>query len=513
MNSEQRVLHDRYRLLRNLGAGGMGTVWLAEDMLLERAVALKELVQHASADGMAERRARAMQEARALARMNHPAIVPIHDVVHAGDDPWIVMRYIRGRSLHEIIKEGPLDERAIAAIGLPILQALSATHRAGVVHRDVKPTNILVADDRSIFLVDFGIARIDGAAPITSPSRCNLVGTAEFLAPERVLGREAGPAADLWSFGVTLFLALERYSPFGRNGDHDATMYAIVHDDAPEPGRQGKLAQVILKLLRKNPALRPDAEDVARILRLILGGPAPPDLGPTRPLPLPPARPAGRRRDGQPDATPARADLDDARHVIRGIGTDAGAAMLAGLPRGDAARILIDVGVKAAGELLQGIAIAQPDIAAEIMQIFPAATAGSTLGYLRPDTAAAVLQALPDSEAILILSSTGDTTAAAAIMHLRANVATRLLKELPREQAARICRRIKPTTVAAMQNSDPELIGKLLERATPAFREQVRRCRGQSLLLRPATPAGSAPVGPDGRRRVRTVLCRGCRPE
>ena len=477
MTSEQRVLNGRYRLLRNLGEGGMGTVWLAEDMLLERAVALKELVRHAAAPDFAERRARAMQEARALARMNHPAIVPIHNVVRDGEDPWIVMEYIRGRSLATILRDGPLDERAIAAIGLPIVYALAAAHRAGVLHRDVKPANILVADDGSTFLVDFGIARIDGDTRLTAHS--SLVGTPEFLAPERVRGEEIGRPSDLWSFGVTLFLALEGYSPFRRSGDHarHATMYAIVHGEAPEPLRRGKLAPLIRKLLCREPLLRPDTTDVARILRSILGRPEPPDLGQTRPNPLPFTQPAPRPRDDRPGTAPGRDDLVEARDVIRDVGTDAGAAMLAGMPRGDAAKILLDYDPAAAGDLLQGIAIAQPDIAAEILQIFLAATAGRTLFHLRPDTAAAVLLAMPASEAVRILTRTGDTTVAAALMHLRTPTATQLLRELPAEQAGRICRRIKPAVVAAMQDSDPELIGKLLERASPEFRDQVRRFR------------------------------------
>lgn len=474
MSSEQRVRQDRYRLLRNLGAGGMGTVWLAEDTLLDRVVALKELVQHASAEDMAERRARAMQEARALAKIDHPAIVPIHDVVRDGADPWIVMKYIRGRSLDKILKEGPLSERAIAAIGLPIVQALSATHRAGVIHRDIKPTNIMVADDRSIFLIDFGIARIDGATRITNWYK--LVGTAEYLAPERVLDKTVGPAADLWSFGVTLFQALERYSPFRRSNDN-ATMYAIAQAETPQPIHDGRLAQVIIKLLHKDPDLRPSAEEVAGILSSIIGGPEPPDLRSFRPSTQPPARPAPRLPGDRHDAPNAQDDLNEVGDLIRDAGTDAGAAMLIRVPRRDASRILLDYDGKVAGELLQGIAISRPDVAAEIMQIFQATVAGNTLIYLRPDTAAAILQAMPASEAAEIIGHTGDITAAAIMMHLRASVAAGLLKELPAGQARRICRRMRPAVVAAMEKNQPELIRRLLESASPEFREEVRRYR------------------------------------
>ena len=192
--AEPRVLNGRYRLVYKLGGGGMGSVWLAEDTLLERSVALKELVQHAMARDLAERRIRVLQEARAMARVRHPAIVPIHDVFFIDDDPWIVMEYINGRSLHDLIKDRTLDERSIARIGLHVLRGLIAVHRAGVVHRDVKPTNILVADDDSIFLVDVGIARIAGDASLTGQT---IVGTLDFLAPERFKdGYKIGPPAD-----------------------------------------------------------------------------------------------------------------------------------------------------------------------------------------------------------------------------------------------------------------------------------------------------------------------------
>jgi len=482
MTSEQRVVHDRYRLLRNLGKGGMGTVWLAEDTVLDRAVALKALVHHAGVADLAERRARAMQEARALARMNHPAIVPIHDVVWDGGDPWIVMGYVRGRSLEGILAGGPLGERAIAAIGLPILHALSAAHQAGVLHRDVKPTNILVAEDGSTYLVDFGIALIDGDTRLTGQT--SLVGTTEFLAPERVRGQPAGPAADLWSFGVTLFLALEGYPPFGRGGDRNATMYAIVHEDPPAPLRPGPLAQLIVALLRKDPALRPDAADVDRVLRSAHGGPLPRDLGQAR-LGAAPAGPvpglAPQPRDDRPTATAreglAREDLVEAREVIREVGTDAGAAMLARMPRGDAAKILLDYADEAAGGLVQGIAIAEPDVAAQILQIFLPGMASRILGHLRPDTAAAVLDAMPASDAARILARTGDTAAAATLMFVRARTAAGLLRDLPADLASRVCRRMTPAAVAAMQAEDPDFIGRLLDKASPGFRDQVRRCR------------------------------------
>ena len=215
----------------------MGSVWLAEDRILRRTVALKELVPHVSTLNLAESRERALVEARAMARVNHPAIVGIHDLFFTGADPWIVMEYIRGRSLAAIIRDQSLDERAIAAIGLRILSGLCAVHDAKIVHRDVKPENIVVGADDEIVLVDFGIAKISGDIRLTA--RSTVLGTTEYMAPERILGDPVGPAADLWSLGVTLFHALEGYSPFLRDGEPGPgpTIAAVLRDDPPRPAR------------------------------------------------------------------------------------------------------------------------------------------------------------------------------------------------------------------------------------------------------------------------------------
>ena len=265
------LLNGRFRLVYKLGAGGMGSVWLAEDQLLERSVALKELIPHAGATDLPERRARALAEARAMARVRHQAIVPIHDVFFIDDDPWIVMEYISGRSLHDIIKQQTLDERSIARIGLQVLRGLVAVHRANVVHRDVKPTNILVADDDSIFLVDFGIARIAGDASLTGQS---IVGTLDFLAPERFrAGYTVGPPADIWALGVTFYYALEGYYPFWRDSERgwEATMMAILNEAPRAPACRGGLADITLRMLQKDPAGRADTEDVLAVLEDILG--------------------------------------------------------------------------------------------------------------------------------------------------------------------------------------------------------------------------------------------------
>ena len=235
-----------------------------------------------------------------MARVRHQAIVPIHDVFFIDDDPWIVMEYISGRSLHDIIKQQTLDERSIARIGLQVLRGLVAVHRANVVHRDVKPTNILVADDDSIFLVDFGIARIAGDASLTGQS---IVGTLDFLAPERFrAGYTVGPPADIWALGVTFYYALEGYYPFWRDSERgwEATMMAILNEAPRQPTCRGRLADITLRMLEKDPARRADTEDVLAVLEDILGAepPVPPPV---------PAPSAARAIGVRPSPRPTRA--------------------------------------------------------------------------------------------------------------------------------------------------------------------------------------------------------------
>ena len=291
------MLNGRFRLVYKLGDGGMGSVWLAEDQLLERSVALKELMPHVGAPDLSARRARAVQEARAMARVRHQAIVPIHDVFFIDDDPWIVMEYISGLSLQDLITRQALDERSIARIGLHVVRGLAAVHRANVVHRDVKPTNILVADDGSIFLVDFGIARIAGDASLTGQA---IVGTLDFLAPERFRsGYTVGPPADIWALGVTFYYALEGYTPFSRASERgwEATMNAILSEAPRKPAGGGRLADITLLMLEKEPARRADADEVLAVLDGILGGEPPASPLVPRSVPAPrvaaaPVRPA-----------------------------------------------------------------------------------------------------------------------------------------------------------------------------------------------------------------------------
>ncbi|MFE3901866.1 serine/threonine-protein kinase [Streptomyces sp. NPDC059153] len=260
------VLAGRYRLGEVLGRGGMGKVWRAHDEVLHRTVAVKELTAGlyvAEADRIVLH-ARTQKEARAAARITHPGVVTVHDVIEYDDRPWIVMQYVDGPSLADAAKEsGEIEPREAARIGLHVLGALRAAHDAGVLHRDVKPGNVLLASDGRVLLTDFGIAAIEGDSTITRTGE--LVGSIDYLAPERVRGGDPGPASDLWSLGATLYTAVEGRSPFRRTSPI-STMQAVVTEEPPPPGRAGPLASVITALLRKDPEDRPSAAEAERML-------------------------------------------------------------------------------------------------------------------------------------------------------------------------------------------------------------------------------------------------------
>ncbi|MGP3634047.1 serine/threonine-protein kinase [Streptomyces sp. 24-1644] len=260
------VLAGRYRLGEVLGRGGMGKVWRAHDEVLHRTVAVKELTAGlyvAEAD-RAVLHARTQKEARAAARITHPGVVTVHDVIEYDNRPWIVMQYVDGPSLADAAKEsGEIEPREAARIGLHVLSALRAAHSAGVLHRDVKPGNVLLARDGQVLLTDFGIAAIEGDSTITRTGE--LVGSIDYLAPERVRGGDPGPASDLWSLGATLYTAVEGRSPFRRTSPI-STMQAVVIEEPPAPRLAGPLGPVITALLRKEPGDRPTAAETERML-------------------------------------------------------------------------------------------------------------------------------------------------------------------------------------------------------------------------------------------------------
>ena len=257
---------NRYRLQSQLGRGGMGTVWLADDELLGRAVAVKEVGFPAELtdEQRAVLRERTYREARAAARLNHPSAVTVFDVVAENGWPYIVMELIEARTLAKVIRDdGPLTPREAARIGLSVLSALEAAHAIGMVHRDVKPANIMLRPDGRVTLTDFGIATSTGESSITSSGL--LLGSPSYMAPERARGEEPGPPCDLWSLGATLYTAVEGKPPYEREQPF-LTLAAIVAGDPPPFERAGAFSSVLHGLLAHDPADRPTAAQVRQQL-------------------------------------------------------------------------------------------------------------------------------------------------------------------------------------------------------------------------------------------------------
>ncbi|MFF8398730.1 serine/threonine-protein kinase [Streptomyces sp. NPDC016172] len=260
------LIAGRYRLAESIGSGGMGRVWHAHDEVLHRSVAIKELTAalYVSESEQAILLARTRAEARAAARINHSAVVTVHDVLEHDGRPWIVMELVEGRSLADAVKEkGRVEPREAARIGLWVLRALRAAHTAGVLHRDIKPGNVLLGRDGRVLLTDFGIAQIEGDTTITRTGE--VVGSVDYLAPERVRGHDPGPSSDLWALGATLYTAVEGRSPFRRTTPL-TTMQAVVEEEAAELQHAGPLTPVITALLRKDPGTRPDASEAEQML-------------------------------------------------------------------------------------------------------------------------------------------------------------------------------------------------------------------------------------------------------
>jgi len=300
------LVSGRYRLEGPIGRGAMGTVWRAHDELLDRQVAVKEvrsaglaspgLASTGEADGTYQR---TLREAKAAARLNHPGVVTVFDVVEEDGSPWIVMELVPARSLDRLIAEdGPLRPRQAARVGADLISALACAHTAGVLHRDVKPGNVLLGPDDRTVLTDFGIATFDGDPALTQAGM--VYGTPGFTAPERIRGEGATPASDLWSLGATLYAAVEGRGPFDRPGGAPAITAGVVSEDAPPAPSAGPLGPVISALLRGDPGQRPGADEAARMLAGAAGqaesqaGPhaALPDLPGFGPRPAAPDLPA-----------------------------------------------------------------------------------------------------------------------------------------------------------------------------------------------------------------------------
>jgi hypothetical protein len=341
----ERVIAGRYRLLSPLGEGGMGTVWRARDEVLHREVAVKEVRAPAGLPASEVERmyTRLEREAWAAARVASRNVVTVYDVATDGGRPWIVMELVRGLSLADLLDaEGPLTPQRAAHIGAEVLAALRAAHAVGVLHRDVKPANVLLANDGRVVLTDFGIAMVEGSSALTKTGE--VIGSPEFLAPERALGRTPGPESDLWSLGVLLYAAVEGSSPF-RQDTPLSTLRAVVDEELPPPRRAGPLGPVVEGLLRKDPAERLPAERAEQDLRIIGAGGTPradtppasayaptmaahPSQSPTPPMPVPAAHTGPAV---SPAAMDTRPDRGRRARLVLVAGLAALALALAGL--------------------------------------------------------------------------------------------------------------------------------------------------------------------------------------
>ena len=265
----KRVIAGRYELDDQLGRGAMGTVWRAKDRVLKRSVAIKE-VEFPPAIPEEEREileARVMREARAAARLAHPGAVTVFDVVEEDSRPWIVMEYIDAPTLDALVaRDGPLSPERAALVGLELLAVLEAAHDEGIVHRDVKPGNVMCLPDGRAKLSDFGIASLQDDPKITSTGL--VLGSPSFMAPEQAQSDRPGPSVDLWALGATLYYAVEGRAPFDK-GQAIPTLTAVVDEDPPRPGKAGPLRDVIMSLLEKDPAARPDPGETRAALEAI----------------------------------------------------------------------------------------------------------------------------------------------------------------------------------------------------------------------------------------------------
>ncbi|MFF5895170.1 serine/threonine-protein kinase [Streptomyces argenteolus] len=275
-DKDGRLLAGRYRLGEVLGRGGMGTVWRAADETLGRTVAVKELRFPSSIDEDEKRRliTRTLREAKAIARIRNTSAVTVYDVVDEDDRPWIVMELIEGKSLAEVIREdGTLTPRRAAEVGLAILDVLRSAHREGILHRDVKPSNVLISEDGRVVLTDFGIAQVEGDPSVTSTGM--LVGAPSYISPERARGHKPGPPADLWSLGGLLYASVEGRPPYDK-GSAIATLTAVMTEPVETPVNAGPLEEVIYGLLARDPDQRLDDAGARVLLNAVINAPEQP---------------------------------------------------------------------------------------------------------------------------------------------------------------------------------------------------------------------------------------------
>ena len=271
---QERRIGGRYRLSAHLGSGAMGTVWSGYDEVLQRRVAVKEMKVPPGVPSQEalDLRERMMREARALGGLSHPNVITVFDVVDNDGEPMVVLELVPSRNLATMIGEqGALTIQQAAVVGFATAGGLRAAHRAGITHRDVKPGNVLVADDGRVKLTDFGIARNSADAPMTSVGL--VLGSPAYIAPEVAAGQPVTPAADLWGLGATLFAAIEGRPPYDVHGDPVSTITEVVDGEVPRPRATGPVADVIMALMVKDPDARMPLEEVRQRLRPLIDDP------------------------------------------------------------------------------------------------------------------------------------------------------------------------------------------------------------------------------------------------
>ncbi|GAA3753139.1 serine/threonine protein kinase [Spinactinospora alkalitolerans] len=277
---DERVLAGRYALQAQIARGGVGTVWRATDLVLDREVAVKELRLPADLSE-SERTSllrRTTREARVAARLTHPGVVTVLDVVNEDGRPWIVMELVVARTLAEIIElAGPLPYQRVSEIGLQLISALKAAHDEGIIHRDVKPDNVMISEDGRVVLTDFGLAAWTGESALTSSGR--IIGSPSYIPPERAKAGPVGPASDLWSLGATLYAAVEGHPPYNRKG-YIAILRGDDLEDPPLAEHAGPLAPVLAGLLHVDSDARLTADNATKMLRIAALAPWAPETSP-----------------------------------------------------------------------------------------------------------------------------------------------------------------------------------------------------------------------------------------
>ncbi|QFY06556.1 protein kinase [Nonomuraea phyllanthi] len=479
----------RFVIEAPLGRGGMGRVWRAKDRALDRTVALKQI--RPDIGPVPELAARARREAQALARVVHPGIVRVHDILDTQDGPWIVMDYVRGTTLGTLIGRAPLPELEAARIGARVLDALTAAHAVGVYHRDVKPDNILITASGEVVLVDFGIAAIEGQSSLTTHGR--LVGTPDFMAPERLHGHPAGEAADLWSLGATLYTALEGRPPFRKSNDA-AVRFAILSADPDPMLRSRTLASTIGRLLDKNPGTRMKAAELAHELKRLLEPPRSPGDGDRHPRsgrnpagggPVRRDPPGDRAGNGQGGGGAARRGLPPqeapavgkARPPARGSIVHQGERLLA-LPAADAASVLGERWQELTADAVEEMC-GQAAKSARILQMLLPRRACRLLDQVRdPALVAGVVLAMDARHRSRILGGMHDRNSAAAIGAMAATDPRQTglaVAAMPEDPAVRALNRLLPATIADVLTHCPRSTrDHLLSRLPDATREAVK---------------------------------------